>query len=136
MTTEKQNANSPTPQRPGEPHVLDAPLVEIDLTHFARQLKTEPPWKTADRNAVTLCKTQGLRVVMMALHGGSELPEHATAGILSLQVLEGEIRFAAQGKTYALVQGQMLCLHKGIRHGLRAVAESVVLLTLAGLPEG
>ena len=136
MTTEKQNANAPTPQRPGEPHLLDAPLIEIDLAHFARRLKTEPPWKTGDRNAVTLCKTQGLRVVMMALHEGSVLAEHATAGILSLQVLEGKIRFADQGKTYDLAQGQMLCLHKGIRHGLTAVTESVVLLTLAWLPEG
>lgn len=130
---EKKKANDPTPLRPGEPHTLDASLIHIDVPHFSLRLKSEATWKTSDRNAITLCKTEELRVVLMGLHQGAELAEHTANGTLSLQLLEGEIDFRAEGKTYRLTQGQMLCLHKGIPHALSAVQESLLLLTLAGV---
>lgn len=128
---EKEKANAPTPQRPGEPHPLNASVIEIDLPRFSWQLKSEPTWKTSDRNAVTLSKTQTLRVVLMGLHQGAELAEHTANGTLSLQVLEGEIDFSAEGKSHQLTQGQMVCLHKGIPHAVSAIQESLLLLTLA-----
>lgn len=127
-----ERANAPTPQRPGEPHLLDAPLIQIDVPRFSWQLKSEETWKTSDRNAVTLCKMQALRVVLMGLHQGAELKEHTANGTLSLQVLEGEIEFSAEGKSLQLTQGQIVCVQKSVPHAVSATQESLLLLTLAG----
>lgn len=125
-------SNEPTPQRPEGPRVIDADQVHIDLPFFIAELKKEEAWKTSDRNAVTVFKTDGLRIVAVALHDGAEMSTHTADALLSLQLLEGEIAFQAAGKTTVLTPGQLFCLHAGIPHAVRALKESVFVLSLAG----
>jgi len=53
---------------------LDAALLSFDLHDQLAQLKTEDVWRTGERNAITLMKGHGLRVVLMAMHAGVTLP--------------------------------------------------------------
>jgi len=131
----KDKINDPTPQRPAGAHLLDAPVVQIDLRARGAQLKTEAPWSTSDRNAITLYKTDELRVALIALHEGAEMAEHSANGVLTVQVLEGEIDFRTEGKTNKLTEGQMVCLHRGLPHAVYATRESIFVLTLTGPPE-
>lgn len=124
--------NNPTDLRPGSPRVLDAPMVAIDLMQFTDQIRDEKTWRTGDRNAITVFKTDGMRIVLIALHTGTEITKHKAEGVISVQVLEGKIQFVSDEGTAELSQGMMVTLHKGIGHSVMAVEKSVFLLTIAG----
>jgi quercetin dioxygenase-like cupin family protein len=127
----EEKYNDPTPQRPEGGRTLDAPLVTIDLETFTKQIRQESAWETGDRNAITVFKTNGLRIVLIALQAGAEMKTHTAPGIISVQVLEGQITFTTEAETMELSQGKMLALHARIPHSVFAKEESVFLLTLA-----
>ncbi len=123
-------SNDSTELRPEGDRVIDAPLVMINLPEFIIQLKSEDTWKNSDRNSITVYKTNGLRIVLLALHEGAELIKHTAAGHISVQVLEGEIKFNTEKESVQLITGNMIALHKGLPHSVQAIKESVFLLTL------
>lgn len=127
----KGKFNEATPQRPAGTRPLDAPLVEMDLSSFRKQIKQEQAWEKSDRNAITIYKNSGMRIVLVALHEGAEMKTHTAPGTISVQVLEGKIKFTTEKQTAEMGEGQMLALYAGIPHSVLAVKESVFLLTLA-----
>ena len=122
--------NDATKQRPQGERIMDAALVTIDLCSFTKQIKEEHAWKDSDRNAITVFKTDGMRIVLVALHKDAEMKKHTANGMISVQVLEGQVLFTTSEQTVELSKGQMLTLHKGIPHSVLAKAETVFLLTL------
>ena len=122
--------NDATTQRPQGDRIIDASLVTIDLHSFNEQITNEKAWKESDRNAITVFKTNGLRIVLIALHKDAEMIKHTADGIISIQVLKGKISFTTEGQTVELCSGQMLALHKGVSHSVLAMEESIFLLTL------
>ena len=122
--------NDPTNLRPEGGRPVDAPLVSINIPEFIKQIKAEATWQNSDRNAITVFKTNGLRIVLIALHQGAVMKEHTAEGILSVQVLEGEIKFITNQESVLLGKGEMVALHEGLDHGVKAIKESVFLLTL------
>ena len=127
----EEKYNESTELRPEGGRLLDAALVSIDVPDFIQQLKNEPAWDKSDRNAMTLYKTEGMRIVLIALHEDAVLTRHIAQGIISVQVLEGKIKFVTEQQTSVVEKGQMLALHKNITHSVLALAESFFLLTLA-----
>lgn len=122
--------NESTELRPEGGRIMDAPLVSIDLPEFIKTIKSEPAWENKDRNAITVYKTNGLRMLLMAMREDAILAKHTADGIISLQVLEGEINFITDEQSVILKEGQMIALHKGLPHSVAALKESVFLLTL------
>lgn len=127
--------NEATPQRPAGDRVVDDTLVEIDLPAFMNKLKAESTWADSDRNAITVFKTDGLRMVLIGLHRDAEMPRHSADGIISVHVLEGNITFTSDGRTVNLGVGQVAALHKNIPHSVRADTDSFFLLTLTTTSE-
>lgn len=122
--------NDPTDLRPEGRRLIDAPMVSIDLPEFTKQLRSESTWQTSDRNAITVYKTNGLRMVLVALHKQAFMQEHTAEGIISVQVLEGEINFRTDSESIIVKTGQIIALHIGLIHSVEAMEESVFLLTL------
>ena len=122
--------NDATELRPEGERILDAPLVSIALPEFIKQIKAESTWQSSDRNAITVYKTNGLRIVLVALKQHAEMKKHKAEGILSFQVIEGEVSFSTDNETKNLQPGDMIALHEGLHHSVQAVKESVFLLTL------
>ncbi len=119
-----------TRQRPLADRTLDAQMVTIDLLSYIEQIKKEKTWKKSDRNAITIFKTTGLSIVLMALRKGAEISKHTTEGMVNIQVLEGKILIEAKEQSIRLGKGQMLALHEGIPHCLQAKKKTIFLLTL------
>ena len=127
----ENKSNEATPQRPGGNRQLDAMMVTIDLPVFMKQIKEEKPWLESDRNAMTVFKTDGMRIVLIALHAGAEMATHTANGIISVQVLEGRIKFSIDQQSVELTKNQVVTLHERIPHSVLAKEESIFLLTLS-----
>jgi quercetin dioxygenase-like cupin family protein len=125
----EEKFNEATSQR-SQDHLLDVPLVSINIPAFKEQLKQESTWKESDRNTITVFKTDGMRIVLTGLHAGAEMAKHTANGHISLQVPEGQIQFTTDVRSVELSKGQMLALHERIPHGVLAIKETVFLLTL------
>jgi quercetin dioxygenase-like cupin family protein len=126
----EEKSNEATVLRPQGNRIMDAALVAIDIPSFSKQIKNEKPWNNSDRNAITVFKTNGLRIVLIALHKNAEMMEHTADGIISLQVLEGKILFTTKEQSVELGKGQMLALHENVLHSVFAKEETIFLLTL------
>lgn len=126
----EEKFNESTSQRPEGDRLIDATLVSIDLPAYMRQIKDESSWKDGKRNAITVFKTNGLRIVLIALREGTEMARHIAEGIISVQVLEGKLQFNTDGQTVELASGQMLALHERVPHSVLAIQETIFLLTL------
>lgn len=126
----QEKFNDPTALRPNGERMIDAALVKIDLPLYMSQIKEETSWKDGKRNAITVFKTNGLRIVLIALHEGSEMARHTADGMISVQVLEGQIQFITDQESVELSKGQMLALHERVPHSVKAIRETIFLLTL------
>ncbi len=123
--------NEATPQRPEGSRVLDAQQVAMRLPELIARLKSETTWAGSDRNAITLLKSDTMRIVLMGLHRNASLKPHKANGMLSVQVLEGKIDFTTEQTTTQLTTGGMIALHENITHSVLACEESFLLLTMA-----
>ncbi len=81
-------------------------------------------------SAIALAKTDELELIRMILPAGKTIPEHHVPGELTLLCLEGEVTVQAHGAAQTLGPGQMMYLHGGQAHALRAERDALVLLTL------
>lgn len=127
----ENKSNEATPQRPEGDRMLNAPLVEMDLNKFIKQIKEESTWAESDRNSITIFKSDSMRIVLLGMHQHAELKTHTANGIISVQVLEGNIRFTAGESKVSLQKGQMIALQEMIPHSALALSESFFLLTMA-----
>ena len=123
--------NESTELRPEGGRLMDAPVVPMNVPEFIRQIKEEPAWKKSDRNAITIYKTNGMRIVLIALHEDAVMEKHTTNGVVSVQVLDGEVAFNTQENSIVLRKGEMIALHRNVPHSVAATKESVFLLTVS-----
>lgn len=99
-----------------------------DLTTLARSHLDQARCAPHGRSAHLFLHDGPLRQSVIALASGAELDEHNAPPASSLQVLHGHVRLTVAGRDQDLVAGQLQRIpHE--RHGLRAMADSVVLLT-------
>jgi len=123
--------NESTELRPDGGRLMDAPVVPINVPEFIQTIKSEPAWKKSDRNAMTIYKTNGMRIVLIALHEDAVMEKHTTNGIVSVQLLDEEINFNVNNESFLLKPGQIIALHRNVPHSVAAIKESVFLLTVA-----
>ncbi|MEP7347904.1 MAG: cupin domain-containing protein [Gemmatimonadaceae bacterium] len=82
------------------------------------------------RSARTLVKEGLLRLTIIEIAAGGNLPPHSAPGPVSIQILKGEIVFDAVGREYMLVTGDILVLAPGVEHSARSSGGVVLLLTV------
>src|SRR6478609_5675435 len=105
---------------------------EVLVRHLPRDEQTIDQTLVArhGRSARTLVKEGPLRLTMMALAPGGDLPAHNTDGPVSIHVLEGEVVFEALGQKYPLRVGDLLVLAAGVEHSASSTPGCVFLLTV------
>lgn len=78
----------------------------------------------------TLIKTETLEVIRIVAPAGKHFHPHRVAGEITVQCLEGRIRFTVDGSDHELAAGQMLYLAGGAEHSLEGIEDSSALLTI------
>lgn len=107
-------------------------------THQTREqlerLKQESTWRSSDRNAITLTKEPHLRVVLIAMKTGARLHEHQATGPVTIQAVSGLLRLSVGNQILKVKPGEVVLLESAIEHGVEALEENGLLLTLVKLP--
>lgn len=78
-----------------------------------------------------LFKSNDLEVIRLVLLAGQSMPEHAVAGEITLQCIEGRIAFTCNAGEVVVGAGQLVHVAGEEVHGLRALADASALLTIA-----
>jgi quercetin dioxygenase-like cupin family protein len=83
-------------------------------------------------NAVSsaLVKTNHLELMRLVLHADKTMPEHAVAGEVTIQILEGALELHANGKVQPMHSGDLVYLEGGTPHALHALQDCSVLMTI------
>lgn len=131
----KRRSSQSTPLRPEGERMLNAPIIDINLYEYIDKIKSETTWKESGRNTITLFKSPTLRLLLLGLKSGSELKKHKTDNTISVQVIQGNIRFITGDISTPLGEGQLITLHPKIPHSVEADTDSFFLLTMANVPK-
>ena len=127
----QEKYNDATSNRPNGSRLIDASLIGIDIKEYINQLKDEEAWQKNDRNAITLFKSDNMRLVLAAFREGASMPGNTTSGTISVQVLDGHIKINSGLGQVELRKAQMATLHGEVPYSVTAMEESVFLLTIA-----
>jgi quercetin dioxygenase-like cupin family protein len=100
--------------------------IAVETSHVREELAG-----AAARSARTLVKNGPLRVTLIGLRGGGEIREHRADGPITVQVLEGDIEFEAEGQRWRLTSGDLLALEGGVAHAVRSKDGGFFLLTMS-----
>ena len=122
--------NEATLNRPEGDRVIDAPYVFIDIPAFVSQLKDEKAWDKNERNAITVFKSDKMRIVLVAMHKDAEMQTEHPNNIFSIQVIKGKINVHTNEKSVEVGKEQLFVLHENIPYKVEAVKKSIFLLTV------
>jgi quercetin dioxygenase-like cupin family protein len=103
-----------------QPHA--APGEIIDVRPLGARL--------ADAASTAFVKAEQIEIARIVLHAGKEMPEHSAPGEITLQCLEGSVELRALGRTQTMRAGDLVYLGCDQPHGLRALEDSSLLLTI------
>ncbi len=109
---------------------LSATVIPFNLHEEIRALRAGESFQSADHAARTLAKHTAMRVVLVAMKPGGRMEEHHTDADITVQCLEGSLRFEVEGAVHHLAPGDMLVVAERLSHSVGADSESAFLLTV------
>jgi quercetin dioxygenase-like cupin family protein len=109
---------------------------EVLVRHLTQDERMIDPVLLAEhgRSARTLVKEGPLRLTIIGIAPGGDLPTHSTDGPVTVHMLEGEVGFQALGREYALRTGDLLVFAPGVEHSARSATGGLFLLTVVHAP--
>lgn len=95
------------------------------------EIERFPPGDTAaGRRAVTLVKSEGLRVVLVTMRAGIMLHEHTAPGPITIHAIHGRFVVTFEDQERELGPGDLVSLGSGFRHAVRTIEDGAFLLTI------
>lgn len=126
----EERYNESTINRPEGERPVDAPVVVVNIPEFIKKIKKEKAWDKNDRNAITVFKSDKLRIILVAMHKKAEMTTEHPENIFSVQVLDGRVKLHSSEKTVEVREDELFVLHANIPYKIEAVKKSVFLLTV------
>ncbi len=126
----EERHNEATKNRPKGDRPVDAPLVMINIPDFIKKIKKEKAWDKNDRNAITVFKSDKLRIILIAMHKKAEMTTERPENIFSVQVLEGKVKLHSSEKTIEVREDELFVLHANVPYKIEAVRRCVFLMTV------
>lgn len=120
-----------TQNRPDGERKIDSPVLLIDLPSYIKQIQDEKAWEDGDRNAITIYKTNKIRILLVALHKGANMQTERPENVFSLQLLKGKLNVATSYAATEVNKDMIIAIHDSVPYTISAVKKSVFLLTLA-----
>jgi quercetin dioxygenase-like cupin family protein len=110
---------------------LSGDVLVFDLAKERQQSADPDILARSGRNARTLLKDGALRVTLVVLAARGELAEHHAEGPITVQPIDGRIRFTVQDTVHEIGPGEVLSAGAGVRHTVSSEEGAAFLLTVA-----
>lgn len=102
----------------------------FDLVAESEKLRAEPGGPRNGHRQITLFRGGGISVVLFDFEADGWLKDHAADGYVSVIVLDGKLQMSTAAGDYLMPSGSLLVLSPGVRHDVRALTPSRMLLTV------
>lgn len=77
-----------------------------------------------------IVKTPTFEVVRLIVHAGADIPAHQVPGAITLHCLEGRVLLSLAESEFDIAAGQWVYLDGAVRHAVKGIEESSLLLTI------
>jgi len=94
----------------------------IDLRPFGAGLK--------EAQTAAIIKADHFEAIRLIVLAGQEIPQHEVSGEITLHCLEGHVKLGSVPVPAALRANQWVYLEGGVRHSIKAIEDSSLLLTI------
>lgn len=111
--------------------IQNASLLNFDLPTLVENIKLSQSWVQGKLNAVILLKSPEKQIVLTALHEDTEINSFQSNDSITVQIIEGKLKFHTRKVSVMLGRGQILTLHENIKYSMLTKEKTVFLLTIA-----
>ncbi len=94
----------------------------VDLYTWAHDVPHE--------HSKAIVKTDDMEIARLVIQAGKEFPNHKVSGSIVVHCVKGQIEITLPDATQALKSNQLMYLMPNEPHTVKAVVDSVVLLTI------
>jgi quercetin dioxygenase-like cupin family protein len=112
---------------------LTGPMLTFELSRQIEELRADDSYGRTGRSGRTLARSGRLRIVLVALEPEVEIGTHHAESPMTIQPIEGAIRFTVDGAEHALRAGEVLFFGQGEAQQIRATERTALLLTLSAV---
>ena len=109
---------------------LTGPHLVFNLAQHLADLRADDAYARSGRAGRTLAKEGPLRLTLVALNEGAHVETHLAERPMTLQPLEGLLRYRVGGETFELGAGEVLFFGPGHAQDIQALNETALLLTI------
>jgi quercetin dioxygenase-like cupin family protein len=110
---------------------LTGPHLIFDFAEHLAQLRQDPAYGRSGRVGRTLAKEGPLRLTLVALDEGARVETHLAERPMTLQPLEGRLRYRVEDEVFELGVGEILFFGPGHAQDIEALEETSLLLTIS-----
>ena len=110
---------------------LAGPSLTFHLYQQISSLRQDEAYQRSGRAGRTLVKDERFRVVLLAVANNVDIGTHKADSPMTLQVVQGGLRYRDAGGQYELREGDLLFFGPGQAEDIVATADSALLLTLS-----
>jgi quercetin dioxygenase-like cupin family protein len=109
-------------------------LLGFNLPSLITTMKQSYTWANGELNALVLLKSPEKKIILTAMHEGTEIKSYQANDSVTFQIIEGRLQFHIRKDTVILKKGQVMTLDENSRYSLSAKEETVFLLTISDKP--
>ncbi|NWJ49967.1 MAG: hypothetical protein HXX14_03790 [Bacteroidetes bacterium] len=126
---EKESLNTTVPMSKNKSS-LNTSLFTFDIPRLVEKMKHQDIWAKEELHSMILFKNTDKQIILIILQEGTELKSFQSNESITVQIIEGKLKFYTRRKTVTLKKGQLLTLNENIKYRLTAKEETVFLLTI------
>jgi len=109
---------------------LTGESLTFDLAGQIAELRADDAYQRSGRTGRTLVKEGPLRLTLTLLAEGVEVGTHHAAAPMTLQLLEGRLRYRVGDTESEIAEGEVLFFGPGHAQDIRALEDTALLLTI------
>lgn len=106
-------------------------LLGFNLPSLITTMKQSYTWANGELNALILLKSPEKKVILTAMHAGTEIKSSQVNDSVTFQIIQGRLKFHIKKDTVILNKGQEMTLDENTRYSLSTEEETVFLLTIS-----
>lgn len=105
-------------------------LHSFDFDRLINEMKHDRKWKNGEMNTKVLLRNPLKKVLLVLLHGNSEIISHQVNDSTDFKILEGRLELHFLQESFSLAGGELLKLIEKTSYRIRAIEETAFLMII------